>query len=232
MISLLRARVDMKVSTYITDTDCTNYLNNSLAILDAILVSKFNDYKITPVLTSIVAGTNYLSLPPDFLNFRGLDIQYNTSNADGYLTVHQHSFQHRNNYNYPGSFAAIGPGNVTYRLQGQQVVLLPAAFAGQFNYRLWYTPDFIQLVNPSDTLQKYMDSQAWYEYAIADSAVKVLAMQGLDPSTFERQAAELKDHLIKLATPHRNAGEPIAVVDTRGEVGGINSNWPGNGWGM
>lgn len=231
LITLLRQTTNMENSQFVTDSELTSYINDALALLDAVLISKFDDYKLTEILTTIVPNTNYVSLPLDFLKFRGLDIQYNTTNPDGYTTVHEHSFQKRNDYSYPGTWLTIGPMSITYRLQGQQVVLLPAILAGQYQYRLWYTPDYIPLVNPSDTLQTYMDSQNWYQYAIAEAATFVLAKQDLDATIFMEKSAMLKDHITKLSAPNRNSGAPKSVVDTRGPWGGGGGNQGGGyGW--
>ena len=232
LINALRVRCDIRTSSYLSDTELLNsYINPSLAQLDAILVSKFDDYKIAFVFTSVASNQNTLALPLDFLKFRGLDLMYNNNNPDGYITVRQHDFQKRNDTSYPGTSVAVGPTSVTYRLQGQTILLLPAFIAGQYQYRLWYTPDFIPLVNPTDTLQPYMDSQLWYDYCISDAAAKVLLMQSMteDAQVQTAQAEMLRDHLIKLSTPNRDAGEPKAVVDTRnkweGTYGGGGYGW-------
>jgi hypothetical protein len=78
-------------------------------------------------------------------------------------------------------------------------------------------PDFIQLIKPTDTLQTYMDSQMWFDYAIVDVAAKVESMQNnIDTAQLlMAQAEQLRDHIIKLSAPNRDSGEPKAVVDTR-----------------
>jgi hypothetical protein len=189
-------------------------------LLDGFLISKFNDYKITSTNLSVTANTDYITLPSDFLKMRGLDVIVN----DQYITVQPFSFKQRNKRTRQAVFT---PYSIEYRLQGNHVVLLPKETATQYQYRLWYVPDYIPLSATTDTLQAYMDSQAWYEYAIVDSAIKVLAKQDLDASVFIQQAAELKDHILKLSTPNRNAGDPISIVDSRGydASGGYGWSW-------
>lgn len=229
IITAARLRTDMRSSQFLTDQEFTSYINASLSQLDMILVSKFNDYKINSIMTNVVANTNYIALPNDFLKFRGLDMQYNTTNPDGYITVGPHNFQKRNSFNYPGSPVTLGPSSVTYRLQGQQIVVLPSQIAPQYNYRLWYTPDFIPLVDPTDTLQPYMDSQMWFDYAVVDVAAKVATMQDQNDtgSVFMQQAELAREHIIKMATPNRDAGSPTFVVDTRDDGDGSGYGW---GW--
>jgi hypothetical protein len=229
LITILRQRTNMENNQFVTDAELTGYLNNSLCLLDGILISKYNDYKLSATLTSVVAGKDYLALPSDFLKFRGLDVYYNAGSPDGYLTLNQFSFRQRNKRPFPITGPLIyGPYQMEYRLQGNQIKLIPGQAANQWQYRLWYTPDYIPLVALTDTLESYMDSQAWYEYAIVESAIKVLAKQDLDPHIFMAQAAELKEHIQKLSAPSRNAGDPASIVDTSGygeNSGGWGWNW-------
>lgn len=211
----VRQRTNMENNQFVTDPELTTEINKSLSQLDMMLVSKFSDYKLTSVILS-VTNTNQLALPADFLKLRGVDAQFNAQDPDGYCTLRQFSFQKRNRkpYGYSGPIG-FGPYAVEYRLQGQMILLEPAQTAAQWAYRVWYVPDFIPLVLTTDPLQSYMDSQAWYEYAVVDVAIKVLAKQDLDPSVFASQKAELTELILKLSAPNRDAGEPIAIVDTR-----------------
>lgn len=221
----------MRTSQYLTDVEFTNEINLSLSKLDAILISKFDSYKITAILTNVVPNTNNVAIPSDFVKFRGLDIQYNGNTPDGYIKVRPCAFQKRDERTFPGTSVTFGPTQITYTLLGKNIVILPAALAGNFTYRLWYTPDYIPLVSATDTLQSYMDSQGWYDYAVCDVASKVATMQGMtdEAQILMGQSAEMKEHIIKLATPNRDAGDPKAIVDSRdtysGNFGGYGWNW-------
>lgn len=226
IITDCRRRVDMKTNQFWTDSDFTTEINKSLAQLDMILISKFNDYKLTAVLANVVAGTNYIALPADFLKLRGLDVVFSPNNVDGYIKVTPFSFKKRNIKPYPIVGPVIfSPYQMMYRLQDNQIYLLPASVAANYQYRLWYTPDYIPLVNTSDTLQSYMDSQDWYEYAVLDTCAKCLAAQDLNPQIYMQQKDELKEMIIKLSAPNRDAGEPAFISDERGSWGN------GSGWG-
>ncbi len=215
LITLLRQRTNTEVNQFVTDAELTTYLNNSLCLLDGILISKFNDYKLSQTITTLATDQDYLELPADFLKLRGLDVQLSTTD---YQQLNPFSFKQRNKRLF-----SSGPIDLEYRLAGSHIILQPKDLAIQYNYRLWYTPDYIPLVNLTDTLETYMDSQAWYEYAVVNSAIKVLAKQNMDPSTFMAQAAELKDHIERLSAPNRDAGEPASIIDSRS--GDTGWNW-------
>lgn len=216
ILTMVRNRTNMENSQFVTDAELTTYINNSLCQLDMILVSKYNDYKLANVTGQVPNSSAQITLPSDFLKLRGVDVQWIPGNADGFISLMQFSFQHRNKKLYPvGGNLGYGPYQLEYRLQGNTIQLLPVAVATQWTFRIWYTPDYVPLVNSTDTLQTYMDSQNWYEYAVVDTAIKVLQKQDLDPGSFMAQKAELKEMIIKLSAPAREKGAPASVVDSR-----------------
>lgn len=228
LITNVRQRTNMENNQFVVDAEIINYLNDSLSVLDAILVSKFDKYKLTKVILSVNAGTSQISLPNDFLKLAGMDVWLSNGQADGYITMNEYSWEQRNKKVYPsGGNLLYSPYHMEYHLEGQTINILPPQTAANFSYRVSYVPDFIALVNATDTLQSYMDTQNWRQYAVYDVAAQVLAKQDLDPSFFMAKANELKEVLIKLATPNRNQGEPKSVSDTRNYDNGMG----GYGWG-
>jgi hypothetical protein len=227
IINQVRFRTNTENSQIVTDAELTGYINDSLAELDGVLVNKYDDYKLkNTVLTPNASGQ--LTLPADFLKLRGVDAQLATGDPDAYLPIREYNFQQRVRKPYLlAQGTGFGPSVVEYRLQDQYVQLEPVAVAVQYSYRVWYTPDYVPLVNPGDTLQTYMDSQAWYDFAVADVGVKVLAKQDLDPATFMVQRDKKLDFILRMSAPKRDTGEPHAVVDTRY----WDSNGGGYGWG-
>lgn len=232
LITQVRQQSNMENNQFVTDPEITTYLNNALSILDDILINKFSFYKVTPIIVSAQPNSNYIQLPLDFVKLQGMDVWLNSGSADGYWTMKEFTWQHRNDQLYPGAIAitTIGIGgswqNIQYCLEGQQIVLQPASLATQYQFRMWYSPGYIPLINYSDTLQPYMDSQSWCQYAVYEASVDILTKQDLDPSIFMQKAAAMKEHIIKLAAPNRNAGEPKCVSDTRGFGGGpYGWNW-------
>lgn len=235
LILTVRQRTDTVNNTgYVSDAEITGYLNNDLCVLDGVLISKFNDYKITKVIMSVNAGTNYITVPLDFLKLRGVDVWFNNQAADGYITMQEYSWEHRNKKIYPngGQVSLVFPYCLEYRLEGQNINILPPEIANNYQYRVNYSPDYIPLVYPTDTLQTYMDSQAWCEYAICKSAAKICQKQDLTDtaSLFLSQAMELKEHIQKLSAPNRNSGEPKAMSSGGREgdwgiVGGYGTGW-------
>lgn len=228
IILAIRVRADIKNNQLVSDTDITTMVNQSLCQLDMILISKYSDYKLTSAILTASAVDGSIALPSDFLKLRGVDVQYNANDPDGYIEIHEYSFQHRNRKPYMAQGSSgFGPNSLAYRLQGAKIIVAPVAQATRWPFRIWYTPDYVPLSATTDPLQPYMDSQGWYEYAVVDCCIKILAKQDLDPATFMAQKAEISALIMSLSAPNRNASEPKAMVDSRdfGDVGGYGYNW-------
>jgi hypothetical protein len=205
----------MENNQFVTDVELTSYINNSLSELDDLLISRYEDYKLSTasgVITIAQDGYNKFALPADFLKLRGCDRQVD-GDAHHFMTMQRFGLQERNKNAYPVLRAAYGSYSLLYRVEGRNIVVVPADNSAA-TYRVWYVPQYILLVAPSDTLQPYMDTQAWCEYAIVDVSIKVLAKQNLDPSIFMAQ----KDALIKRVeamAANLDAGSAAKTVDTR-----------------
>lgn len=232
IITRIRQRTNTEQSQFVTDAELTGWINDSLSQLDMLLTSKFDDYKLLNLTGSPDSSGRLQILNPaqsnSFYRLRGVDVIINANDPDGFLPMRRFSFRQRARKPYLlGLGTGFGPGLMEYRLQGNYIQLEPVAIANQYTYRIWYTPDYTPLVNPTDTLQPYMDSLAWFDYAVADCAIKVLAKQDLDPATFVMQKNEMRDLIMLYAAPARDDGEPPAMVDTRYWM----SNGGGYGWG-
>lgn len=218
----VRQRAHIENSQVVTDAEINDMLNMSLSMLDDLLIDTYADYKLTTAqltITQAVDGYNNMTVPNDFCKLRGVDRQV----SGNWMTLDNYEFPKRNQFSFPVINFVYGYLDVYYKLQGQQVEIIPAANS-QATYRLWYIPQYVPLISDSDTLQPYMDTQAWCEYAVVDVCAKILIKQYLDPSFFLAQKAELKDHIINTAKP-RDAGPPKRVQNTR-----YNRGWLGPGW--
>jgi hypothetical protein len=230
LVTKVRQRTNMETNQFVTDPEIVNYLDDALALLDGILISKFSNYKLTKVLVTVNSGTNIITLPNDFLKMMGLDLWYNQGAPDGYCTVNEYGWNSRNDRQYPTSGnvgGIISPYIFEYRLEGNQITIIPPQAANLYTYRLNYIADYIPL-SVAGQLQSYMDSQNWCQYAVYAASAQVLAKQDSDPAFFLQQASLLQSHIIELSAPARNQGEPKAVGIGGREYGPTNPygwNW-------
>lgn len=223
----IRERSDQKnasgvyTTSFITDSELNNYINQSYFELYDILVQKFgDDYYVAPALEftadgssqlyAFPNGTNY-GAAPAFYKFMGLDLALGgETNSDGWVTVRNFMFSDRNRYAVPNFQSFYGVTNLRYRITGNYLYLTPVPSGGQI-FRLWYVPRMTELSSDSDTVDGV---SGWTEYIIVDACIKILAKEESDTSVFLEQKRGLLGR-IEAAAENRDAGNPQTVCDTQ-----------------
>lgn len=207
LIEQVRQRADEVNSTYFTDLELTNYINNSATGLYDLLVSRFEDYyTLPPVTFTISSGTTY-ALPSNFYKLRGVD---RLLSGNEYFSVPLFNFQERNRRSRVVLRNIDGFGGLAYRMINNTLYFLPDEQA-QGTYRLWYIPQFTKLVNGSDTLDGI---NGWEEFIIIDAAIKCYVKQESDPSVLlvEKQAITAR---IESMARTRDVGQADRVSGTK-----------------
>lgn len=215
----------MEKSQFVTDAEVTAYLNWGLSALDDLMVTLYEDYKISEIqetITSSIDGYNSFNLPADFLKARAMDRQFG---GGVWHTMQRVGLPARNRGN--GAFSILVAQQArNYRVQGTQVIVEPWQQAAG-TYKLTYIPRFVPLANPSDTLPDYMDLQSWCQFAVIDAVIKILTKQDMDASQWQSQKSDLFQRITTAASV-RDAGPPMSAEDWNGgsDRGG------GYGWGF
>lgn len=230
LITLVRQRSNFENNNFIQDSEITAYINNSLGGLDDLLIMTYDDYKVTNYIAFLQDGYNLIPLPPDFQKLRAVD--YNPQNlqpnANGWYTLNSFQMPERNRFNNAVQNVISPWGKVTlsYRVMGNNIMIAPQDEASGY-YQIWYTPKFAMLVNTTDPLPMYMDTQGWIEFAVVDTCIKIFNKDNLDPSGFMAERQELKDRILS-AAKNRDAAGPKRVANVRF----MNDFWPNNygGW--
>lgn len=220
LITLTRQRANIEENQFCTDQEIQLYLNQSLGELDDILATDYEDYHWTAYqsIIPIENSNNVIPLPPDFLKLRGVDFQYQPSGTAGqaalWFTLPKYNFLERNQQN-PLSVISVPWGrlNTSYYLGDQGITIIPATQCSG-TYQIWYTPKFNYLLNTTDILPPYMNSQGWAEYAVVDCCIKIYNKMNLDPSGFlaEKEALRVR---IQSSAMNRDSGGVTCVADTR-----------------
>lgn len=197
----VRERSDMQSTQFISDSELTGYINSSYAELYDILVSRFEDYYTVEYPFSIANGSS-AALPEDFYKLAGLDF----SNSGDWVTVPKFNFAERNSIPYQ-SFGLAR----RYRLIQDNIVIKPDE-RGPGDYRMWYVPRFVPLVNDSDDMNNVLDFE---EYVIVDAAIKCVVKEESDPQALmiAKQALLAR---VQSMSANRDEGEPETIADIRG----------------
>ncbi len=235
IILAVRRRSNMEENFFVTDVELAAYINSSLAELDDILVTDYEDYRVTTYQSILQSNdNNTIPIPSSLYKLRGVDYQAQNSpgNQNWYtLYAFQLTERNRNNNNALTNLSVPYGVNRSYRLSDAGIIILPQQQC-QGTYQIWYVPKFIPLVELTDTLTIQMDTQAWVEYAVVDCCIKILNKQRLDPTGFMADKAALQLR-IRNAAKNRDSAGPKRVANTRfngnGNMGGITGT---GGWGI
>lgn len=230
IITQIRQRSDMENNEFVSDIELKAWTNNSLGGLDDILVTTYDDYKMTSFQSVLSGGANnVIPIPSNFYKLRGVDFcnQSDSASPDKWTTIYGFQFteRNRNNQNLTSIALPYTNSNISARLTDAGIIIQPADYA-QGKYQIWYVPKFIPLVEDTDTLTIQMDTQAWVEYAVVDVCIKILNKQNLDPSGFMMEKQELKQRIIA-AAKNRDSSGPKRVANVRFQ--GYDSLYP-YGW--
>lgn len=219
LLTQVRQRSNMENNYFCTDDELTGYINNSLAELDDILVTRYEDYRLNNFQAIIPNNgvSNVIAIPSNMNKLRGVDFQINPGSANAGLWISLFSFQfterNRQNSVLGNVISAAGRSNLTYRLADQGIIIMPQSQASG-TFQIWYTPKFTPLVLTTDILPIQMDTQAWVEYSIVDCCIKIFNKQNLDPSGFMAEKAALHERIIGAARNRDSAG-PKRIANTR-----------------
>lgn len=211
-------RSDMVHSNFVTDEEWDAYINSSYKELYDILVQKFGDdyYVAIPVTYTTAQNLQQYPLPSDFYKLLGAEIQLNTGSPNSYVTLKKFNFIDRNRWSYPNIYTFYGITNLRYRVNGNNLMIVPAPQSGQ-TIRIWYTPRLNLLVNDGDIVDGV---SGWEEYIIVDACIKALTKQETDVSVFMAQKQGLLKR-IEEAAENRDPGEADHVSDLKS----INYGW-------
>jgi hypothetical protein len=208
----IRQRCNKENSPFITQQESYSMINQSFKELYDILVSKWGqDYKVAQPYSFTTDGSSSLfPLPADLYELMGVEVALNPSDPNSWVTLKKFEFIQRNLWNYPNVYTFYGITNLRYRLNGDNLYIVPICSANQ-TIRIWYAPRPNQLINSTDTVDAI---SGWEEYIVADCCVKILAKEESDPSIFIAQKNALLERIESMAQA-RDIGEPETVSDSK-----------------
>jgi hypothetical protein len=209
MLLDIRQRTNQENSTFVTDAELTEYLNQELAELWSRLVQNEGQphYRSSATIP-VTAGTAlYLiaSYAADFWR-----VQEVTADIDGVLgTLQPFGHVERARLADTGSpWGGVSP--VRYRIQGGNIEFQPATRA--FTATLYYTPHQPRLVNGADTFDGFNGYEVAAIYGVCAT---VLQKEESDFSFYESRKERILAQIDALAAA-RDMSHPERVQDVMG----------------
>jgi hypothetical protein len=206
--SQARQRADMVNSTFITDSEFNQYINNSATELYDLLIQKFgNEYFLLSTSISTLPSVDSYDLPTDFYKLVGVDMLIS---GQDYVSLRPFMFSERNLNNANVSRTIYGIPDVRYRLTGSKIKLTPIPNATSA-IRLWYIPILTEMSTDAGTIDGI---NGWEEYVVVDAAIKALQKEESDVSVLMAQKQALIKR-VEEAAENRDAGAGDRVGDVR-----------------
>lgn len=147
-------RSDTENNPAISTEAWNSFLTNSYKTLYDMLLSAYgNDYYVATTYSFTTTNAQSYGLPdgspayvssdgtqaPKFYKLLGVDLQYSSS-PSGYVSLKRFEFIERNKFASPNtSVSWNGYSNLRYRLEGDNLFLVPIPMVGQ-TARIWYAP--------------------------------------------------------------------------------------------
>lgn len=217
IITLTRQRSNMEANYFVTDAELISYINNSLAELDGLLATKYEEYRLNSFQAALPNDgvSNVISIPSTLWKLRGVDYQNLGQGNPTWYTLYQFQFPERNRDNnvLNNIVSPWGKLKLSYRLADTGIIIMPQNQAGGI-FQVWYTPKYVPLTQTTDTLTIQMDTQSWVEYAVVDCCIKIFNKQNLDPSGFLAEKQALHNRIMSEAK-NRDASGPKRMANTR-----------------
>lgn len=218
-------RCNKENSPFYTQQELISMVAQSYKELYDKVVTAFGDdyYVMTPYTYTTGQNQQMYPLPADFYKLLLCEVALNPQDPNSYVTLKQFNLIQKNLFNYPNQYTMYGITNLRYRLNGNNLMIVPQTQGGQ-TIRIWYVPRPNQLISLYDTLDGVA---GWEEYVVADVCIKMLAKEESDTSVFGAQKAMMSQRLDEMSK-NRNIGEPQTVSDSKYR----NFSWgdPGDGW--
>lgn len=202
-VAQIRVRSDQKAnmenSNFVSQSEQLSYINEAYFNYYDLIVDSFQDYNVSdPLSFSLAAGESSFDLPADFYKLSGVDRETGASgsnNDENYYPLRNYPWRSRNRFQASFSRYGLYP-RVGYRLIGSKLTFVPNEQA-EGNYRLWYVPLAQELVNDTDTIERY---NGFEQLIVIDTAIKMLNKEESDTGPLmierERQIQRMKRMLI------------------------------------
>lgn len=204
---------DLTSSTSPVTARVYEYVNSALSELHDLLVCSFEQYLMSRTTVTLVSGTDYYSLPGDFL--KSVKV-YLLSNGDRYRLRRFELDEYEREEDETGLFA-VDNVDLRYRILGSQIWFSPTPSAAG-TVDLWYVPQFTPLTTSvpgtSDVIHVSVPV-GWEEFVVLSAAAKLKIREESDASQLLMLKEQARQRIIS-AAGERDSGEPSRVSDTYG----------------
>jgi len=201
-----KRRADMENSSFVSDTEWNDYINEGLSELHDIVINKHDDHIVSSTTLTFTNGASTTALPSDFYRIRGVDL---TSGGFTYA-LEPFMFRERNRLQF-ASGILYGIENYMYQVVGDNLHLIPKA-QGSVSVTLWYIPEAPELA-ADGTEVNVGYAQGWDRYVVLYATIRALQKEESDVSSHFAELGALQKRIE--ASAMRSSADGKRVVDVK-----------------
>lgn len=214
LIEDVRVRTDLQNDTgFVSDAEITRYLNQSITEwYELVVQSRGEEYFLQIDTIKTEVGVTDYELPEDFYRLAGVDIEY----CGRTISLRPLPFAERAKYLNDKSAPHPSRYHVMGHRTGDLLFLVPAP-RSEMRVEVYYIPTAPSL--DVDTRDEKIDGiSGWEEYAVVDTAIKVMQKGDRDVSVLLLQKAKLEQRIEAMAQDRH--AEPSRIQDVTGDSWG------------
>lgn len=214
LLADVRMRAGMENSTFCTDAEITEYINQSIAELrDLIISAQGPEHWLSTQTINTVAGTTKYALASDFYELVAGRVTSGSRWKARLVSATIDDFDRVVSGSGWGWYALDG-ADIAYRIQGDNIqFMIPPESV--YVVTLHYIAAATRLSGGSDTFDGFNGFEEW---VILDAAIKCLQKEESDISFLVGQREKIEARIARMAG-RRDAGGPSRIRDTHPRAG-------------
>lgn len=208
MISRVRTRADMPGTSFVSDAQATEWINEGVQILHEKLVRAHEADYTEKSASFTLNSSGEATLPTDFMKAYGVEL---TDTSGSKRTILPFKRAERNTLSsYPFSDSR----SPRYKLSAGVLRVLPAASVSGKTGTIWYAP-VASLYTAGSGSGELSFLNGWERYVVVYAAIQCMLKQEEDVRPLENMLA-MMDKQLDEAISNRDAGHSMHAIDVEG----------------
>lgn len=201
-----RRRADMENSTFVSDAELNDYINDAGSELYDLLVTMYRQYFHQTTTVTLVANTEAYSLPTDIYKL----LAVNRLEGGVRYPLEQFMLDELPDWEVDRLYPVLTGEVLRYRILGNQIYFAPKPTAGG-TIELHYVPQYTKLTGDPDVVN-YAFVNGWERFISIHAAIEMRSKEESPTDRLERNLAKVTQ-LITEAAANRDAGKPQRIRD-------------------
>lgn len=199
-------QADMENSSFVSDAEWNQYINDANSEMFDIFVTQYEDYAISTTTINVVANTESYALPSDFYKLRGAFVK----NGNTRIRLEKFNLDEIADWTNESVQEPYWGTALRYRILGSNIYFSPMPQGAQ-TVELFYVPEVTKLSSDTDTLE-YPTVNGWEQFIILGAAIRARIKEESNVQELMILQQQTKNRIMEAASS-RDAHRPQKVRD-------------------